>query len=287
MGCALADRALAAGHACAVYDKNPDKMTAFRDRTTVASSPRDAAVRADIVVACLAAAEHYDEVLTGDDGIISAGKSLVYVHAGTSTVPEVRNWNVVLEEAGIVMLDAPVTGGVSRAVAGDLTVMVAGALSAFQFAEAVIESYASKIVYFGEKPGAAQTMKLVNNMLNFANLAAASEILVIGTKAGLDPEKMLDVINHGSGQNSATLAKFPDHILTGTFDYQGWISHALKDGQAFLDEAASMGVSVPLSASVYQAFVQAHAMGDGRPDYDITEVIRHMEQAAGVEVRRI
>lgn len=286
MGGALADRALTAGHACAVYDKNPDKMVRFRDRTVAASSPRHAAEHADIIVACLATAEHYDEVLTGSEGIISAEKPLVYVHAGTSSVPAVRNWDAALAEAGIVLLDAPVTGGVSRAKAGDLTVMVAGASSAFQVAESVIETYASKIVYFGEKAGAAQTMKLVNNMLNFANLAAASEILVIGTRAGLDPEKMLDVINHGSGQNSATLAKFPDHILTGTFDYQGWISHVLKDSRAFLDEAADMGVPAPLSMSVYQAFVQAHSLGDGRPDYDITEVIRHMEQAAGVKVRR-
>nr|WP_087574305.1 MULTISPECIES: NAD(P)-dependent oxidoreductase [unclassified Sphingomonas]AJW29596.1 3-hydroxyisobutyrate dehydrogenase [Sphingomonas sp. JE1] len=286
MGGALADRAVAAGHDCVVHDKDTATMERFRDRALLVSSAREAAEQSDIVVACLAAAAHYDAVLTGPDGIVSAGKRLVYVHAGTSSVPMVRAWTEQLAAADIAMLDAPVTGGVGRAKAGDLTVMVAGPLQSYEFAEQVLRSYASKLVYFGEAAGAAQTMKLVNNMLNFANLAAAAEIMVIGTKAGLDPEKMLDVINHGSGQNSATLAKFPNHILTGTFDYQGWISHVLKDGRAFLDEAADMAVPAPLSAAVYQAFVHAFAVGDGRKDYDITEVIRYMEQAAGVEVRR-
>jgi len=286
MGGALARRAVAAGHTCTIYDIDPAKRASFSSQARVADSLSDAVVDAAIVVACLVTADQYEEVLFGAGGLASARHPLTYVHAGTSSVPKARDWAKRLAPSDIAFVDAPVTGGPARAEAGDLVVMASGAQDAFARAEPLLNSYARKVIYLGETPGSAQMMKLTNNMLNFSNLAAAAEILVIGTKAGLDPEKMLEVINEGSGQNSATLAKFPQHILTGTFDYRGWISHVLKDGKAFLDEAADMTVPAPLSAAVYQAFVEAFAAGDERDDYDITEVIRHMEKAAGVEVRR-
>jgi 3-hydroxyisobutyrate dehydrogenase-like beta-hydroxyacid dehydrogenase len=286
MGGALAERVLRGGFRTVLVDARAEALEPYGGRVEVAGSPRDAAERADIVIACLATPSSYDEVVRGPNGIAASRRRSIYVHAGTSSASLVRELAATLATSGIATVDAPVTGGVDRARAGDLTVIASGPAGAFEAASPVLRSYGSKIIYFGETVGAAQTMKVVNNMLNFANLALASEILVVGARAGLDADLMLDVINSGSGQNSATLIKFPRHILTGTFDYKGWLSHAIKDGRLFLDQAADLTVPVPLSAAMHNTFVTAFAMGDGRPDYDITEVIRHMERAAGVEVRR-
>src|SRR6185312_4590257 len=106
--------------------------------------------------------------------------------------------------------DAPMTGGVPRARAGTLTVMASGSRAAFAVAEPFLKTYASTIVYLGARLGAAQVMKLINNMLSAANLAIASEAMVLGANAGLDPEQMIAVLNAGTGQNSATLTKIPD-----------------------------------------------------------------------------
>jgi 3-hydroxyisobutyrate dehydrogenase-like beta-hydroxyacid dehydrogenase len=101
------------------------------------------------------------------------------------------------------------SGGITRAAEGSLVTMVSGPLSALDQAEAVLKCYSNKVVYLGDKPGAAQAMKLIKNMLSAANLAIACEAMLLGAKEGLDPEKMLEVLNAGTGQNSATFVQNP------------------------------------------------------------------------------
>jgi len=285
MGGVIAERVLQAGFRTIVLDIRREAMEPYRGRADFADSPKDATDRADIIICCLPTLESYWDIVQGPRGIIGSAHKCIYVHAGTTGAPLVGKIDAALSGVGITVLDAPVTGGVARAKAGDLTVIASGPKVVFDATATVLRAYASKIVYFGASAGAAQTMKLVNNMLNFANLALASEILVTGVKAGLDPNLMLEVINSGSGQNSATLTKFPRHILPGTFDFQGWMSHVIKDSGAFIEQARALGVRTPLSDEVHQTYLHAFDMGDSRRDYDITEVIRHMEKAAGVEVR--
>jgi 3-hydroxyisobutyrate dehydrogenase-like beta-hydroxyacid dehydrogenase len=119
-------------------------------------------------------------------------------------------------------------------------------------------------------------------MISAANLAVAAEGLVMGVKAGLDPDTMLEVINAGTGQNSATMIKIPNHILTRGFDYGGSLAISLKDLDAFLREAASLSMDTPLGRAIQRAYQEAAA--GGVEGLDMTTVIRPMEQRVGVEV---
>ena len=165
-----------------------------------------------------------------------------------------------------------------RARAGTLTVMASGPKPAFDAVEPFLKAYASTIVYLGDRLGAAQVMKLINNMLSAANLAIASEAMVLGAKAGLDPEQMIAVLNAGTGQNSATLTKIPDHVLTRGFDYGGAMYITDKDLGAFAEEAAAFDVPIPLGDAVRRVY---HDAAEAKTD-DITTVVRYFERAAGV-----
>jgi 3-hydroxyisobutyrate dehydrogenase-like beta-hydroxyacid dehydrogenase len=175
------------------------------------------------------------------------------------------------------------TGGRQRAQLGTLTVMASGPRALFDQIEPLLRCYGNKVVYLGASVGAAQVMKSVNNMLSLTNLVAACEALVVGAKAGLDPETMLDVINNGSGQNTATSNKVPRHILPRSFDFGGSLSVVLKDIGVFIDHAAAFGIATPVGDLVRRAYQTA--IQDGSDKEDITTVIRPMEKQAGVTVQ--
>ena len=144
-------------------------------------------------------------------------------------------------------------------------------------------SYASKRVWLGPQVGSAQVMKVVNNAISLSNLVIAAEAMLVGVRAGLDPRVMLDVINHGSGQNSATLSKIPRDVLTDRFDFGGSLSIVVKDLEAFVAQADSQRMPIQSVRSVLEAFRLAkHELGG---EADVTEVIRPLERLAGVLLR--
>jgi len=147
-----------------------------------------------------------------------------------------------------------------------------------------MQLYASKIVWLGTRLGSAQVMKLVNNAVSFANLAAACEALLVGAKSGLDPVAMLDVLNNGSGQNSATLMKIPSDVLTGNFKFGGSLAIVIKDYKAFLEEAEALDIEPCIGQAVLKTYMAALALAS--ESGDVTEVIRPMEIAAGIELRK-
>ena len=135
----------------------------------------------------------------------------------------------------------------------------------------------------GERPGQAQLMKLVNNLINAANMATAFEALVLGAKGGLDAEQMVQVINVSTGRNSATLDKIPRAVLPGTFDYGARLATMVKDVLLDLQEAEALGVPMWAHETVGQLW--RFAMTQGLADADLTALIQVMEGWAGVEVR--
>jgi 3-hydroxyisobutyrate dehydrogenase-like beta-hydroxyacid dehydrogenase len=266
-----------------VYDINDAATAPFRDRANIALSPSDVAARADIVFGCLSTLGSYRSALTENQGIYG-GRTRIYVHLGTTGSALAQELETALAPHGIAMIDAPITGGVPRAKDGTLTSMVSGPRAAVDAAMPLLRSYSREVVYLGERVGMAQTMKVINNMLSAANLAAAAEGLVLGAKAGLDPDTMLQVINAGTGQSNATLTKVPNNILTGGFDYGGSLAITIKDLAALMREASALQVEMPLGRAVEETYLAAAAKGvEG---LDMTTVIRPMEQRAGVEVRR-
>lgn len=282
IGTPMAERLVQAGARVVVYNRTLAKTAPFHGHAEIAATPAEAAAKADIVFACLTTAQSYRDVVLGPEGAIQGGRVQSYVHVGTSEVALLEQLATALAGRGIATLDAPMTGGVPRAVDGTLTVMTAGGREVFGRAEPYLRCYANKIVYLGERVGAAQVMKYVNNVLSASNLALACEAMVLGRKSGLDPTAMLDVLNNGSGQNSATLTKIPAQILTRRFNHGGGIGLMIKDLEAFRGEAGLQGVSVPLAEAVIAAFRTA-AAAEGE-QADVTAIIRPMERAAAVTV---
>jgi 3-hydroxyisobutyrate dehydrogenase-like beta-hydroxyacid dehydrogenase len=177
------------------------------------------------------------------------------------------------------------TGGVSRAANGTLTVMAAGSRDAFAQAEPLIKHYANTIVYLGDRIGAAQVMKLVNNMISAGNLALACEGMVLGCKFGLDPVAMLEIINKGSGQSDASLTKIPEEILTRRFGYGANLGPAVQNMNAFAATAKNLDVPIPLADAITTMLKKAVA--EEGYAADVTRVICLMEQIAGVTVAEV
>jgi 3-hydroxyisobutyrate dehydrogenase-like beta-hydroxyacid dehydrogenase len=182
----------------------------------------------------------------------------------------------------IVQIDSPVSGGVSGAERGTLAVMASGPRADVEAVEPAL-AVIGKVFFIGERPGAGQTMKLVNNVLSATAVAATTEAMVTGAKAGLDPRIMLDVINAGSGRNTASADKFPRCVLPGTFDVGFTAGLMTKDVKLFLSESAALGVPTQVIEAVARLLqMTCDELGS---DTDLTSVVRQVEKRAGVEVR--
>jgi hypothetical protein len=187
-----------------------------------------------------------------------------------------------LARKNIVLVDSPVSGGVAGARAGTLAVMVACARDVFDRLEPMLK-IVGRPFHVGTRPGMGQTMKLVNNLLSGAALAITSEAMVMGVKAGLEPEIMIDVINAGSGRNSATQDKFPRAILPRRFD-AGFATRLMyKDLKLFMEEAESIGLTLETAKAVCALWLKA--MNELGADSDFTQIVQCVERAANVEVR--
>lgn len=279
MGGPMATR-LAAVANLMVHDIRPEACAGFANR---AASPAEVAEHADIVFACLTDPAQYRAAVLGPTGLVRGGRMRHYVHLGTSgrdLVGELAEGLIPTAQT----LDAPITGGPARAGLGTLTVMAAGPADSFAAAAPLIRALATTLVNLGPNVGAAQTMKLINNAISLTNLAIASEAMLLGAKSGIPAEAMLEVLNNGSGQNSATLTKIPNNILPGRFDFGGTLHIVIKDLELFIANAAAEATPNRLAAATLQAYREA--LAHGAPADDVTTVIRPMERAAGTELRR-
>ncbi len=188
----------------------------------------------------------------------------------------------ILGERGFKMIDAPVSGGLAGARSGTLAVMAAGEREVFEECRALLATI-GKVFFVGERPGLGQTMKLCNNLLSATVLAVSSEAMVMGVKAGLDPQVMLDVINAGSGRNSATQDKFPKSVLPRRFDFGFSTGLMYKDVKLCMEEAERLGVPMWVAPAVRQIWLQAcHELG---AESDFTAIVKCIERLAEVEVR--
>ena len=246
-----------------------------------ASSVREVADRAETVMASLPSPAASIEVATGAAGVIEGSRVKRYVDlstVGSQTAVQIHD---LLAQRNIVAIDSPVSGGVGGAEKGSLAIMVSGPRNEFDVIRTALEAI-GRPFYIGEKPGSAQTMKLVNNILAANVLVATAEVVVMGVKSGLDPGVMIEVLNAGSGATSASRDKFPRAILPRTFDYGFATGLMVKDVRLYLDEAKALGVPADVAETIGRLW-EAAARDQG-PDSDFTAVIKPFEKAAGVTV---
>jgi 3-hydroxyisobutyrate dehydrogenase-like beta-hydroxyacid dehydrogenase len=282
MGFPMARRLIEAKHPLVVFDQRKeavDQLVALGAKA--ASSPKDVADRAETVMASLPSLQASLEVATGSGGVIEGKRVKRFIDLSTVGSHMAVKIQGFLAKKNIVQLDSPVSGGVGGAEKGTLAVMVSGPRADFETAKPVLDVI-GKVFFIGEKPGSAQTMKLANNFLSASAVVATSEAVVMGVKAGLDPSVMIDVINSGSGLNTASRDKFPRAILPRTFDFGFATGLMVKDVRLALEEMKSMGLSMEVAEAVGRLWEVI--IRDQGPDSDFTEAIKPIEKAAGVIV---
>jgi 3-hydroxyisobutyrate dehydrogenase-like beta-hydroxyacid dehydrogenase len=222
------------------------------------------------------------EVALGADGVGSGSKVKTMIDLSTTGARMAREIAGALAAKGITAVDSPVSGGVAGAAKGTLAVMVACERAHFAELEPMLAQF-GKVFFVGERPGMGQTMKLANNLLSATAMAATSEAIVFGVKAGLDPAVMCNVINAGSGRNTATEDKFPRQVLPRRFSHGFTTGLMYKDVTLCLEEAAAAGVPMPVADTVRALWARAHA--ELGADSDLTAIVQLVERAAGVEVK--
>jgi len=282
MGFHMARRLIEAQHQLVVFDTRRDaveRLVALG--AAAASSPKDVADRVATVMASLPSLQASLDVATGADGVIEGKRVKRFVDLSTVGSQMAVRIHDALKKRNIVQLDSPVSGGVAGAEKGTLAVMVSGPRADYEMLEPAL-AVIGKLFFIGEKPGAAQTMKLANNFLSATAMVATSEAVVMGVKAGLDPTIMIDVINAGSGQNTASRDKFPRSVLPRSFDFGFATALMVKDVRLCLDEMKSLGLSMEVAEAVGRLWETV--IRDEGPESDFTAAIKPIEKAAGVVV---
>jgi 3-hydroxyisobutyrate dehydrogenase-like beta-hydroxyacid dehydrogenase len=282
MGQPMARRLIDAGHKLVVYDTRNDAVAPLVAMgAQVASSPADVADRVETVMASLPSLQISEKVATGEGGVIHGKRIKRFIDLSTTGSSVAAKIAAELVKKNIVQIDSPVSGGVGGARKGTLAVMVSGPKAEIELVKDVLAVF-GKVFVIGEKPGMAQTMKLANNFLSATAMAATSEAIAMGVKAGLDPAVMIDVINAGSGRTTASDQKFPQSILPRTFDYGFATALMLKDVRLCFDEAKGFSVPNAVMRAVLDQWETTNAEYGGESDF--TSIVKMIEKRAGVIV---
>jgi 3-hydroxyisobutyrate dehydrogenase-like beta-hydroxyacid dehydrogenase len=283
MGGPMAGRLIDAGYRLHMFDERKEAVAAIISTGGVAaSSPADVASRVETVLVSLPTPEIVRQVALGAEGVIEGSKVRTFVDLSTTGPRAAAEIAAVLAGKGVVALDAPVSGGVRGAQKGTLAIMVSGPGDLCERLRPVFEVI-GKYFYIGYEPGMGQLMKLANNMLSATAMAASAEVMVMGVKGGLDPRVMIEVINAGSGANTAIRDKFPKPILTRSFDYGFATGLMYKDVKLCLDEAERLHTPMWVCSAVRQLWLEAN--GHFGPESDFTNIVKLVEQWAGVQVK--
>jgi 3-hydroxyisobutyrate dehydrogenase-like beta-hydroxyacid dehydrogenase len=280
MGAHMATRLLDAGHPLAVFDVRAQAMEPHRARGAMACESATAV--ADAAATVLVSLPTPDVVREVADGLRAGDAMRAYVDLSTTGPAVAAQVAGTLRDAGVACLDAPVSGGVAGARAGTLTIMAAGEQQLFERLRPILEVLGAHVVLVGAEPGQGQLAKVLNNLLSASAIAITGEALALGVHGGLSARTLLDVFNASSGRNTASADKFPKHVLPRTFAAGFRLELMHKDVQLCLAEAQRQGVPMELGAAVGELWARAAAgAADGA---DCTEIVRMLEDAAGVVV---
>lgn len=276
------NRLLAAGHEVIVHDRSADaRQRLVEQGAQAADSARDLASRVEIVLLCLPVPRAVVEVAAE---VAEGSQARLVIDLSTTGPSATREVEALLSARGIALLGAPVSGGTVAAERGTLAVMPSGPEAAYREVETLLHVLGKNVFYLGADPTLGQTMKIINNTLYAASLVAASEALVYGVKAGLDPQTMLDVLNVSSGRSFATQERIPQCVLDRGFPLRFTTELLHKDVKLCIDEAEKLGVPMQVGPAARQFLAFAITQGDGAKDNAC--VIQHIEKWAGVQVGR-
>jgi 3-hydroxyisobutyrate dehydrogenase len=273
MGSPMAGHLARAGHAVTVYNRTASKAAQWVEKNGggSAASPAAAATGADIVLMCVGNDADVRAVALGADGAVAAMKGgTILVDHTTASASVAREVYAAAKARGVRFLDAPVSGGQAGAESGKLTVMVGGDADAFALAEPILAVYAKAVTLMGGS-GAGQLTKMVNQICIAGLVQGLSEGLNFAGKAGLDVERVLDVIGKGAAQ-SWQMDNRGKTMAADQFNFGFAVDWMRKDLAICLAEARSNGAALPVSAIVDQFYARVQARGGGR--WDTSSLIR-------------
>ncbi|MGH8787855.1 MAG: L-threonate dehydrogenase [Cupriavidus necator] len=267
MGFGVAQSLLRAGfnvHAC---DLRPEVLQRFADAGGMpCASPAELGSRCDVVLTLVVNAQQTEAVLFGANGAAAAMKPGTLVIASATVPPGFAlALGRRLAEQGLLMLDAPVSGGAARAASGEMTMMTSGPAEAYALAEDVLAAIAGKVYRLGAAHGAGSKVKIINQLLAGVHIAAAAEAMALGLREGVDPDALYDVITHSAG-NSWMFENRVPHILKGDYTPLSAVDIFVKDLGMVLDTARNSKFPLPLSAAAHQMFMMASTAGHGGED---------------------
>ena len=267
MGGPMSANLIAAGRRLVVFDAAGTAQRAPHG-TELAHSSAEVGERSDTVLFSLPDGKAVSSVAAE---LVRSSNRTVRTVVDTSTIGMAtsRRINERLREAGIEYVDAPVSGGVAGARSATLAMMCAGSGETIDRLRPLLKPMVKRVFHVGDLPGQAQAMKLLNNFLAATGIAASSEAIAFGERSGLDMKTMLDVLNVSTGRNMATLDKFPNRVLTGTYD-AGFTSRLLlKDLLLYETAARESGCAIPIGPHVADVW---RRFEDSAPGSDITRM---------------
>jgi 3-hydroxyisobutyrate dehydrogenase-like beta-hydroxyacid dehydrogenase len=273
MGFPMAGHLARAGHTVVVYNRTPAKAAQWVEKYGGSSAPTPAAAARDasLVMMCVGNDDDVRAVALGSDGAVGAMKSgSVLVDHTTASAIVARELHAAAKARGVGFLDAPVSGGQAGAENGKLTIMVGGEADVFAQAEGVLAHYARAVTLMGG-PGSGQLTKMVNQICIAGLVQALSEGINFARKAGLDPERVLDVIGKGAAQ-SWQMDNRGKTMAADKFDFGFAVDWMRKDLSICTAEARANGAALPVTALVDQFYARIQAQGGGR--WDTSSLIR-------------
>ena len=267
MGWGAALSLLKAGFTVRGCDLRSDILTRFTEAGGDAcTTPAAAAETADIILVYVINSKQVEEVLFGPNGALETAKPgtvllLCATMAPSATIAIAER----LEAAGMLVVDAPVSGGHVRALAGEITVMASGSQEAFDQAAPALDAISAKMFRLGDRPGAGSQVKMINQLLAGVHIAATAEAMTLAAKAGIDLKTLYEVIRVSAG-SSWMFENRGEHIVSGDYSPRSAVNIFVKDLGIVTSEAEKAGAITPLAASALSLFVEASEAGLGQED---------------------
>ena len=284
MGKPMSKNLLKAGYELVVYDINQAAVQELVAAGAKAGqSPKDVAARTEIIITMLPNSPHVKTVVLGDNGVLQGAKPGAILIDMSSIAP-LASQEIAAKaaEKQVEMIDAPVSGGEPKAIDGSLSIMVGGKQEIFDRCYSILTKMGKSVVLCGSI-GAGNTTKLANQIIVALNIAALSEALVLGTKAGVDPELIYNAIRGGLAGSTVMDAKTP-MIMAGNFKPGFKIDLHIKDLANAIETGHEVGVPLPLTTQVMEILQALKVDGKGQNDH--SGIVQFYEKLAQIEVRK-
>ena len=280
MGMPMAKNLLRAGHELVLFNRTREKAEelASGNHAEVADDPEELARESEVVITMLPGPPEVEAIVAGENGLLrGARRGTLLVDMSTSSPTLARKLAGAARERGVGMLDAPVSGGDVGAIEGTLSIMVGGSEEDFERAKPLFGAMGKTITHVGES-GAGQVVKAANQIVVALVIEAVSEALVLGSKAGVAPEKILDVLSGGLAGNRVMEVK-REKLLGRDFAPGGKVEFHHKDLGIALAAGREYGVTLPITALVDQMFAALKARGRG--GWDHAALLTLIEEGSG------